>query len=114
MARSRDIAHESIAPASNREKRQKAALFAWRVTRCVTSCVTLGKHKGNAKGNTKVTQELHKGNTTPLYTLYNKEKRYKTLDIDIHIGGACGAVGVWGEIKKVHPTFRVMRQSCSE
>lgn len=47
---------------------------------CVSDCVSPKKHKGNTNGNTKVTQGLHKGNTTQDSTLLIEERRYKTLD----------------------------------
>lgn len=47
-------------------------------------CVSHTKHKGNTNGNTKVTQTvtqgLHKGNTTAIYTLLNEDIRLKTKD----------------------------------
>lgn len=48
---------------------------------CVSDCVSPEKHEGNTNGNTKVTQGLHKGNTTADYTLYKEDIRYKNKDI---------------------------------
>lgn len=47
---------------------------------CVSDCVSPEKHEGNTNGNTKVTQGLHKGNTTPDSTYYIEDIRYKTKD----------------------------------
>lgn len=49
---------------------------------CVSDCVSPKKHKGNTNGNTKVTQGLHKGNTTTDSTLYIEDIRLKSKDID--------------------------------
>lgn len=61
---------------------------------CVSDCVSLEKHEGNTKGYTKVTQKvtqrLHKGNTTANSTLLYKERRYKTKDIS-PVGDASSA-----------------------
>lgn len=46
----------------------------------VSDCVSPKKHKGNTNGNTRVTQRLHKGNTTQDSTLYIEDKRHKTKD----------------------------------
>lgn len=47
---------------------------------CVTDSVSSRKRKGNTNGNTKVTQELHKGNTTQDSTLLDEDIRLKTKD----------------------------------
>lgn len=47
---------------------------------CVSVCVSPEKHEGNTNGYTKVTQRLHKGNTTPNDTSYKKDRRHKTKE----------------------------------
>lgn len=52
---------------------------------CVSDCVSPEKHEGNTNGNTKVTQGLHKGNTTPDSTLLIEERRHKTKDNSVAV-----------------------------
>lgn len=47
---------------------------------CVSDCVSPQKHEGNTNGNTRVTQRLHKGNTTQDSTLYIEDIRHKNKD----------------------------------
>lgn len=63
---------------------------------CVSDCVSPEKHEGNTNGNTKVTQGLHKGNTTPDSTLYIEERRHKTKDDSV-------AVATRGAPQRIEP-----------
>lgn len=69
-------------------------------------CVSSTKHEGNTKGNTRVTQRLHKGNTTQDSTLFIEDIRLKTKEKEN--SGACAPASLFEEeekkVKKKRPS----------